>query len=162
MKKKNFVKEERFEFVFYINNNIIVQRYFHVPRYNKDFRFSLEAKELMDEIMGMNGELGRLGLIPDSFKAQTMRETWDYYKPHYTQSPDSVKTWDLFSKEDMFTLEIKVDKRTVVKGGFCGNYFPTSIRHSVDINPIIPEIINTMKEYMALKEYTLVPRELEV
>jgi hypothetical protein len=158
MRKKNHVKEERFEFVFYINNNIIVQRFFYVPKYNHQFTKSYEAKELMDEIIGMNGELGRLGLIPASFQANNMRELWDSYNPYYTQTEDRIKSWDLFSKEDHFSLKIKVDKRTVAEGYFCGNFFPTSIRHSVDINPIIPEIIETMKHYMSLDEYTLVEK----
>lgn len=155
MKKKNHVKEERFEFVFYINKNIIVQRFFYVPKYNHQFTKSLQAKELMDEVMGMNGELGRLGLIPSNFKMKNMLESWDFYNPSYVQNQDKLKTWDLFSKEDHFSLEIKVDKEPVVEGYFCGNYFPTSIRHSVDISDIITDIIETMKHYMSLKEYTL-------
>jgi hypothetical protein len=159
MKKKTHVKEERFEFVLYINNNIIVQRYFQVPNYNKAFRFSMEVKTLMDEVMGMNnGAFGSLGMIPDSFKEQTMRESWDYYNPYYSQDQDKIKSRDLFSKEDIFSLELKVDKRVVGKAQFCGNYFPPSVRHSVNINPIIPDIINTMKHYMSLKEYTVVER----
>lgn len=159
MKKKNHVKEERFEFVLYINNNIIVQRYFQVPDYNKAFRYSLELKTLMDEVMGMNnGDYGGLGMIPDSFKEQTMRESWDYYNPYYSQVQENIKSRDLFNREDIFSLQLKVDKRVIAESHFCGNYFPPSVRHSVNINPIIPDIINTMKDYMSLKEYTVVER----
>lgn len=156
MKKKK-VKEERFEFVFYINNNIIVQRFFYIPRYNENFSNSIELKELMDNLMGMNNdELGSLGMIPDSFKEQSMRELWSYYNPSFIQQEDRIKNWDLFAKEDKFTLEIKVDKEVVAEAEFCGNYFPTSIRHSVNINPIISNIITEIIYFMSLEEYTTI------
>jgi hypothetical protein len=162
MKKRSY-KEERFEFVFYINKNIIVQRFFDVPKYNEDFRKSFEVKELMDELMGMNvGGLGRLGLIPDSFKEQNMRDSWEYYRPWMVQDPEKINTYDLFAKEDIFTLELKVDKEVVAESYFVGNYFPPSIRHSVNINPIVFDIIETIKHYMSLKSYTLVSEQVEV
>lgn len=157
MKKRTQVKEERFEFVFYINDNIIVQRFFKVHRYNNNFKNSFEAKELMDQVMGMNnGDHGSLGLIPDSFKEQSMLEMWRGYNPYVEQNADDIHVWDLFSRTDDFKLEIKVDKETVVEGHFCGNYFPTSVRHYVNINPIISDIISLMRQYMSLNSYNVV------
>lgn len=159
---KNRVREERFEFVFYINGNIIVQRFFQVPNYNKQFRFSYEVKELMDILMGMNnGPFGSLGMIPNSFKEQNMATEWGYYNPLFVQSPEQVNPndYDLFQREDIFSLKIKVDKRTVAEGQFCGNYFPKYVRHQVDITGIISDIIGEITEYMSLDEYTPVVKE---
>lgn len=158
-------RDEKYEFVFYINGNIIVQRFFEVPNYNPDFRKSLEVKELMDNLMGMNiGEHGRLGMIPESFKAQNMKREWDEYKPYYAQSDEQVNphNHNLFEKEDMFTLKIKVDRRTVAEGQFCGNYFPKYVRHFVDITGIIGDIINEITDYMSLEEYTIPQVEARV
>lgn len=159
---KNKIREERFEFVFYINNNIIVQRFFQVPHYNKDFRFSYEVKELMDILMGMNnGPYGSLGIIPNNFKEKNMMVEWKDYNPLYAQSPEQVNPYDydLFQKEDIFSLDIKVDKRKVGSAQFCGNYFPRHVRHQVDITGIIPEIISEIIDYMSFEEYDIVEKE---
>jgi hypothetical protein len=49
-------EDQRFEFVLYINNHIICQRYFHIPNFNEDSVNSLEMKELIDNIVGMYGK----------------------------------------------------------------------------------------------------------
>jgi hypothetical protein len=159
---KNRVREERFEFVFYINGHIIVQRFFQVPEYNKDFRTSYEVKELMDSLMGMNnGDLGYLGLIPNNFKERNMDADWGYYNPMFVQTSDQVnpKDYDLFEREDIFSIDIKVDRRVVASGQFCGNYFPKYMRYQVDITGIIPDIISEITDYMSLDTYTPVLRE---
>jgi hypothetical protein len=157
MRKNKNIRDERFEFVFYINGNIIVQRFFEVPDYNPAFRKSAEVKELMDNLMGMNnGPFGALGMIPDSFKHQNMRTEWKDYKPYYAQTEEQVNPYnqDLFEKEDIFSLKIKVDRRTVGQAQFCGNYFPKYVRHFVDITGIIGNIISEIQDYMSLEEYT--------
>ena len=112
----------------------------------------------MDNLIGMNiGEYGRMGLIPESFQAQNMKREWDEYNPFYAQSEEQVNphNHNLFEKEDMFTLKIKVDRRTVAEGQFCGNYFPKYVRHFVDITGIIGDIISEITDYMSLEEYTI-------
>ena len=166
MKKNNKnMRDEKFEFVFYINGNIIVQRFFDVPNYNVDFRKSAEVKELMDNLMGMNnGSFGELGMIPNSFKEQNMRADWRDYKSYYAQTEDQVNPYNqnLFEKEDMFTLKIKIDRRTVAQGQFCGNYFPKYVRHFVDITGIIPSVIEEITEKMSLEEYTSTYASVEI
>jgi hypothetical protein len=56
------VEEQRFEFSLFINNHIICQRYFNVRDYNEDSIKSLEMKELIDNIVGVNnGTFGEIG-----------------------------------------------------------------------------------------------------
>lgn len=155
--RKNNVREERFEFVFYINGNIIVQRFFDVPNYNPKFRYSLESKELMDSLMGMNnGPFGTLGIIPNSFKEKNMRNEWREYNPYEVQNANWINpnNENLFEKEDNFTLKIKVDRRTIVEGQFCGNYFPKYVRHFVDITGVIGDVISEITDYMSIEEHT--------
>lgn len=155
MRKKN-KRDERFEFVFYINGNIIVQRFFEVPNYNPNFPKSVEVKELMDSVMGMNnGPFGELGIIPNTFKEQNMRAEWRDYRPYYSQSNDQIKSQaiDLFEKEDIFSFKLKVDRRTIGEAQFCGNYFPKYVRHFVDITGVIGDVIDEITNYMSLAEY---------
>lgn len=152
--KKNWWDDLRFEFNLYINDNIICQRLFNVKGYNKEVLNSLELKEMMDEIAGLNlNDAGRMGIIPTFFKDSCRAVSWRDYKPYRTKEIN--ENFDIFNNEDVFTFEVKVDKRTVAKSAFSGNWFQTDVRYAVNIRDIIPEIISELEEYMSRKEYTL-------
>lgn len=146
-------EEQRFEFVLFINNNnIICQRFFDIRNFNEDSLNSLELKELMDNIVGVNnGTFGELGLIPRFLKNKSVNYLWDNYKPYHDQNDDTTKTTS--DKVDNFFFEIRVDKKAVAKGGFSGNLFPPKVRYSVDIKEIIPSIISEIRYYLAQKNY---------
>ncbi len=66
-------EEQRFEFILYINGNIVCQRYFGVRDYNPSVRDSDELKELMDSLVGMNlvkysDKHSWMGMIPTHLK----------------------------------------------------------------------------------------------
>ena len=150
MNKK--IEEQRFEFVLYINKNIICQRYFNVRNYNEKSLKSLELKELMDTLVGMNnGQFGRLGLIPSHLKAKAVDYLWKNYNSYYTKKDDTVK--NIFEKEVTFDFEIKVDKMTVAQSTFSGNFFPPQVRYQVDIKEIIPSIISEIEDTLNQKKY---------
>lgn len=148
------VEEQRFEFSLFINDNIICQRYLNIRDFNEDSVDSLELKELMDSIVGMNNPMGSLGIIPNLLKKRTLRLMWDNYNPYSTTQDDSNK--NIFEKIDNFQFEVKVDKKMVVKGQFCGNFFPPKVRYAVDIKEVIPEIMSEIRYYLSLKNYTKV------
>ena len=53
----NRVEEQRFEFVLYINDHIICQRYFNIRDYNEVVLKSYDIKELLDNLADMyNGQ----------------------------------------------------------------------------------------------------------
>lgn len=147
------MEEQRFEFVLYINKHIICQRYFNIKDYNEKSVNSLEMKELMDRIVGMNnGSHGNMGIIPAHLKNRSIEYLWKNYNPYYPQKEDVYK--NIFEKEDTFHFEIKVDKVTVAQSVFCGNFFPQQVRYQVDIKEIIPSIISEIKDYLSEKKYT--------
>jgi hypothetical protein len=153
--KKNFWDDFRFEFNLYINDNIICQRMFNVKGYNKQVLNSLELNELMRSLTGINNnELGYMGVIPTYFKYLCSNVSWRHYNP-YRLSETSENVKPMFDSEDIFTFEIKVDKRVVAKSQFSGNWFQTDVRYAVNIRDIIPEIISEIEEYMSREEYTL-------
>lgn len=144
--------ELRFEFVFFINDHIICQRFFHVRDYNEDVKDSYELKELMDEIVGFNkGDYGSMGIIPKFLKEKTLTYLWDSYNPYFIQQDENR---NIFAKNiDNFQLEIKVDGDVIAKGQFCGNYFPPRVRYEVNIKEIIPSIMSEIRTFLSLKKY---------
>lgn len=151
----NRVEEQRFEFVLYINDHIICQRYFNIREYNEDSLNSYELKELMDNIAGMNiDNFGKLGIIPKYLKDKSVDYLWDNYNPYATQKEETVK--NIFDKIDNFQFEIKVDKKVVAKSEFSGNFFPPKVRYAVDVREIIPSIMTEIRQYFSQKNYSMV------
>jgi len=146
-------EEKRFEFVFFINNHIICQRFFDIKNFNQDSINSLELKETMDEIIGTNnGDFGTLGIIPNFLKKKAQTYLWDNYNPYHNQKDDVYKKTD---KIDNFQFEIRVDKRTISRGEFSGNLFPPKVRYSVDIKELIPSIIEEIEYGLSQKKYNV-------
>jgi hypothetical protein len=149
------IEEQRFEFILYINDHIICQRYFNIRDFNEDSLNSLELKELMDNIVGMNnGQYGSLGIIPRYLQNKSKDYLWDNYNPYFTQKEETTK--NIFEKIDNFQFEIKVDKNSVAKSEFCGNYFPPKVRYAVDVREIIPSIMSEIRHSLSQKNYNLV------
>jgi hypothetical protein len=147
------IEEQRFEFVLYINNHIICQRYFSIKDFNEDSVKSLEMKELMDTIVGINnGNYGNMGILTNHLKNKSVDYLWKNYNPYLPQKEEVYK--NNFEKEDVFDFEIKIDKMTVAKSRFSGNYFPQQVRYQVDIKEIIPNIISEIKDFLSQKKYT--------
>ncbi len=161
--KKQFPWERfRFEFVLYINEQtkrdekakkpIICQRYFDVRDYNKDVLNSMEIKTLIDSLTGVHTPT--MGLIPKFLKQISKRHSWSNYNPYRVVAIEE-ETKDLFENEDVFTFEIKVDKRVVAKSSFSANWFQKDVRYGVNIKEIIPEIIKEIEFYFSRDEYTI-------
>jgi hypothetical protein len=149
------IEEQRFEFILYINDHIICQRYFNIRDFNEDSLKSLELKELMDNIVGMNnGQYGSLGIIPRYLQNKSKDYLWDNYNPYFVQKEETTK--NIFDKIDNFQFEIKVDKNSVAKSEFCGNYFPPKVRYAVDVREIIPSIMSEIRHSLSQKNYSLV------
>lgn len=152
---KKYDEQQRFEFVLFINNHIVCQRYFNIRDYNEDVIQSLEIKDLMDNIIGTNiDDFGKMGIIPKHLKDKTVDYLWNNYNPYFIKPEEGSK--NIFEKIDNFQFEIKVDKNSVAKGEFSGNYFPPKVRYSVDIKEIIPSIITEIRTYFSQKLYTKV------
>jgi hypothetical protein len=146
------IEEQRFEFLLYINDNIICQRYFNIRDYNEDSVKSLKLKELMDTLTGVSNDiLGELGVIPNHLKNKTIDYLWNTYNPYYVQTEENSKNFS--DKIDDFQFEIRVDKSVVAKSQFSGNLFPPKVRYAVDIKEIIPSIISEIRYYLSQKKY---------
>jgi len=147
------IEEQPFEFLLYINDHIICQRYFAIRDYNPDVINSYEMRDLIDNICGVNGHMG---IIPNHLKKKSINYLWENYNPYYTQAEDPNKTTS--EKIDNFQFEIKVNKKSVAKTQFSGNLFPPKVRYAVDIKEIIPSIMAEIREYFTLKNYNMVEK----
>jgi hypothetical protein len=152
MSEYNKNEELRFQFVLYINDNIICQRYFNIIGFDEASVDSLELKELMESIGGVNGNLGSLGIIPRYLQKKSLTYLWDNYNPYSVQNDENHKS--VFERKDNFQFEIKVDEKTIGKTEFSGNYFPPKIRYAVDVREIIPEIMGEIRSQLTQKKYT--------
>lgn len=149
------IEEQRFEFILYINNHIICQRFFHIRDFNEASINSFEIKNLMDAICGMNnGNFGELGIIPNHLKNKSIDFLWNNYNPYIPSSEQTTKVNN--DKIDDFQFEIKIDKKTVGKAIFSGNPFPPKVRYAVDIKEIIPAIMTEIRNSLSQKNYTKV------
>ena len=148
------IEDQRFEFALYINQtNIICQRFFSIHDYNENVINSLDMKDLMDTLVGMNnGEWGTMGVIPSFLKQKSVEYLWNSYNPYYAQQEETNK--NIFDKLDDFQFEIKVDKKVVAKGGFTGNFFQPKVRYAVNIREIIPTIISEIKSVFSQENYS--------
>lgn len=147
------IEEQRFEFVFYVNKNIVCQRYFHIYDYNEDFTQSIELKEMLDNIGGMK-QFSELGIIPNYLKMKSMDYLWDNYNPYEVQTEESYKA--PAKKGDVFKFEFRVDKRTVGEIQFDNEFFTLNPKVNVDIREIIPSIISEIRQSTNQKNYTLI------
>jgi hypothetical protein len=128
---------KKFEFILYINENIICQRYFSVKDFNPSLLKSIDAKECVETCVGI-------------IQSDLKQKTYDYmeknYNPWKDQKPEDVVVENIFDNEDVFDFEIKTDEKTIVKKRFTGNVYPQRIRYSVDIRKIIPTLIREIQE----------------
>ena len=153
MNEFNKNEELRYQFVLYINDNIICQRYFNIIGFDEESVDSLEIKDLMETIAGMNnGSHGSLGIIPRYLQKKSLTHMWDNYNPYSMQQEENIKS--IFDRKDNFQFEIKVDEKTIAKTEFSGNFFPPKIRYAVDVREIIPAIMNEIRTSLSQKKYT--------
>jgi len=146
------IEEQRFEFLLYINKHIVCQRYFSIKDYNEEVVNSLDLKELMDKIVGMNNDdFGLMGIIPNHLKKKSKEYLWKFYNPYSQTKEEEYK--NIHEKEDIFDFEIRVDKTPIAQSTFSGNYFPPQVRYQVDIKELIPNIISEIKDTLSQKKY---------
>ena len=128
---------KKFEFILYINENIICQRYFSVKDFNPNSLKSIDVKECVDTCVSI-------------IQSDLKQKTYDYmeknYNPWKDQKPEDVVVENIFDNEDVFDFEIRTDEKSIVKKRFTGNVYPQRIRYSVDIRKIIPTLIREIQE----------------
>ncbi len=169
--------KQKFEFIFYINDvkKLITLREFTIKNFNPKSINSLEIKEMMDRLVGINnGPMGSLGLIPSSLRERTEEYMWETYNPNKVYNPFRNISNE---KDDTYFFEInmKGDETTpdklVARSSFPASPYLNSsvmlnnpnatygddtpkIRYRVDIFDLIPEIMSEIRTTLTSKDLT--------
>jgi len=133
--RDNKIEQHPFEFVLKINNNIICQRYFNIHNFNEDVIDSLEMKELLDSIAGMNNNQGwEMGIIPTFLKDRSC-EYLAFFddNPHLSYKNKDGGVEDIWAKNDTYSFEIRINGELVGVSLFEGSTFPPKIRYKVNL-----------------------------
>jgi hypothetical protein len=156
-------QDGRFEFVLYINKNPILKRNFNIYKFNEDSRYSLELKELMDNLAGLNnGQWGTMGIIPEFFKKKSIESLWRNYDPNYVQNHVGTGK-NINLKDDNFDVEIRINDTSIdgektnnvmAESRFSANWFTAASKQEINVREIYPNILSEIKYYLSLKEYT--------
>lgn len=137
---------KKFEFILYINGNIVVQRYFSIRNFKQNSLHSIEAKECIDRCVYM---------IEEDLKSKTFDYLYKNYNPWKEQLLQEVVYENIYDEEDFFDFEIRTDDISIVKKRFTGNVYPQRIRYSVDIRKIIPNLIKEIQETFSDENFTV-------
>jgi hypothetical protein len=137
---------KKFEFVLYINGNIICQRFFSVKNYNPRI---LKSTELIDCVNDC------VGLIERDLKEKTYEYLYKNFNPYKEQTKEEIIVENIYDNEDIFDFEIKIDDKCVVKKRFTGNVYPQRVRYSVDVRKIIPALIKQIQETFSEENFSV-------
>jgi hypothetical protein len=133
--KDKKIEQHPFEFVLRINGHFICQRYFNIHNFNPDVIDSLELREVLNTIAGMNnGEWGQCGIIPQYLKDRS-NEYLEFFEsnPQLSNKGKEDEVKDVWEKDDIYTFEIRIDGEVIGITQFAGNHFPPKIRYKVNL-----------------------------
>tara|TARA_R110002153_G_scaffold1215_3_gene5995 strand:- start:14443 stop:14880 length:438 start_codon:yes stop_codon:yes gene_type:complete len=137
---------KKFEFVLYINGNIICQRYFTVRNFKTKSLKSIESQDCLDECVR---------LIEKDLKGKTYEYLYRSYNPYKKQLQEDIISENIFENEDVFDFEIKTEDRFIGKRRFTGNVYPQRVRYSVDVRKIIPALIKEIQETFSGENFSV-------
>ena len=123
--KERDYRDGRFEFAFYVNNNIIAKRNFSVPNYVDKSMQTVEFKDIVDEIVEM---------AKRDLKSKSMVYTTYYFWPDDERlTADDLKGDLLAPWECTFKFTITDRGREVISKIWDGYCYPRTIREKVDL-----------------------------
>ena len=134
----------KFEFLLKINGNIICQRYFNVRKHNPKTLTSLELFEEVDD-------------IKTKLRYYLKKRSWDYLYDQYNQYTNVVNLSDQDlegSEKEVFEIEIKENGRNIIATILPSHIYPTRVRYTVDIRPLIPQILSELSDTLSLRKTT--------
>lgn len=133
---------KKFEFILYINGNIICQRYFSVKDYNRDIIKSMDIVNCVNDCVQ---------IIENDLKDKSVDYLWTHYNEYKKQTEEDIHKGDIFEKEDVFDFEIRIDGKYVAKKRFTGNVYPQRVRYSVDVRRLIPRLIEEIQDTLSME-----------
>ena len=126
-------KEQRkFEFTLYLNDNIIVQRFFNIIGFNNRAINSLNFKEAIDDNML---------LIQSVLKDRTLDFITEHQR-HFLETKD----YEQNASRDVMKIVVKHDGKVIAYREWDATIYPVKVRYTVDIRQHIYELITRVQK----------------
>ncbi len=140
--KRDYQNEQRkFEFTIYLNENIIVQRFFNIIGFNKKAINSLNFKEALD----INQEV-----IQWHLKCKTIDYLNDN-KMSFFEDPN----FDKNDFNDTMRFVVKMNGNVIGFREWDATTYPTKVRYTVDVREHIYDIITRVQKCLSDKNENL-------
>jgi hypothetical protein len=139
--------QKQFEFTLYLNDNIIVQRYFNVIGFNNNAFRSLDFKEALD----INSEIIKFHLKNKTLDYMMENSRQYYENPSYDQNKNN----------DKIKMVVKMNDRVIGSREWDATIYPVKIRYTVDIRQYIYDIITRIQKCLSEKTDRLETTYLE-
>jgi len=138
----------KLEFLLTLNDNIIVQRFFNVRRFNPKAKNSLELYSFMKSIKES---------LSYDLKMKTVIYMMDN-KDAIMHDPNVMST-SYTDDAEYFNLYVKLGEQTICHRIFDGKMFPPKVRYTVDVRPFLKEILRGLTDIFS--DYKLTYKYLD-
>ena len=136
--KKEFKKgAQPFEFTIYLNDNIIVQRFFNVIGFNNKAINSMNFKETID----YNKEIIEHHLKNKTLDFMNDNARMFYENPHFEQN----------TSKDKMKMVVKHNDKVISYREWDATIYPVKVRYTVDIREYIYEMITKIQKCLSEK-----------
>lgn len=125
-------EQRKFEFTLYLNDNIIVQRFFNIIGFNHRAINSLNFKEAVDDNMQ---------LIQSVLKDRTLDFITEHQR-HFLETQD----YEQNSSKDVMKIVVKHDGKVIAYREWDATIYPVKVRYTVDIRQHIYELITRVQK----------------
>ena len=131
-RKEQNREQRKFEFTLYLNDNIIVQRFFNIIGFNYKAINSLNFKYAVDDNMH---------LIQSVLKDKTL----DFITEHrrnFLETPD----YEQNASKDVMKIVVKHDGKVIAYREWDATIYPVKVRYTVDIRQHIYDLITRVQK----------------
>ena len=133
----------KLEFLMTVNNNFIVQRFFNVKGYNPKSKNSVELLDLME---------GFVEKLKRNFKMKTMVYMTDN-SYEIMENPEVLNT-SFTDGPEVFNIYLKNGNDVMMHWTFDAKLYPPKVRYTVDVRPILKDILYSLTEVFSEKKIT--------
>lgn len=140
--KKEFNRDQRkFEFTIYLNDNIIVQRFFNVVGFNKAAINSMNFKESVDYCVSV---------IQNHLKNKSL-DYMNSNSKYFYENP----MFDQNNMDDLIKIVIKLDGKQIAYREWRARIYPAKIRYTIDVRQHIYDMITTIQKCLSERSESL-------
>lgn len=124
-KQEREYKEERFDYVLYVNDFIICKRNFKIFNFVEGSMSTLDFKYTVDEIVNE---------IDNDLKSKSRVYLWKYFNPEFPDAEDELVSPLIEPWTCTFKFVVYDNKREVMSKIWDGRFYPRLVRDRVDLS----------------------------